>query len=108
MRRLIDQLLGRPRHDRPAETDQPFRSRSPRDDRWDRTMAEPLTQLFGNGLNCPACGSVRTATLSILRPEPPGHWTAQRRCRACGHDWEEDPTEGSTEPATLPGQPAGS
>src|SRR6266568_3495456 len=43
-----------------------------------------------------------TATLSLLRPTPPGQWTAQHRCRACGHDWEEA-TEAPTSRHTFDG-----
>lgn len=44
---------------------------------------------LGHALTCPACGSFRTAILSVLKPEPPRRWTAHRPCRACGHDWDE-------------------
>jgi hypothetical protein len=94
MPRLIDWMLGRQGADQVTRTVRPFLP----------TPAQRLRQfearedidaglsagLFSNRPSCPTCGSVRTATLTVLRPEPPGRWTAQRRCRACGHDWEEE------------------
>ena len=97
MRRLIAQVLGRQRLDHHTPTDRPS-SAAPA--QQEPMPAGPQPQLFKNRPCCPACGSVRTATLSVLRPEPPGHWTAQRRCRACGHDWEEV-SDASTQPSRL-------
>ena len=96
MRRLLDHVLRRPRVDQLTPTDRlppaalaaPAQP-PPRDDGREGVAAGLSAQLFKNGRCCPACGSVRTATLAVLRPEPPGHWTAQRRCRACGHNWDE-------------------
>jgi hypothetical protein len=93
MRRLIAHVLGRQRADRPSPTDWPSPAAPaqplPRHDAQEPRPAGPPAQLFKNRRCCPACGSVRSATLAVLRAEPPEHWTAQRRCRACGHDWEE-------------------
>jgi Zn ribbon nucleic-acid-binding protein len=44
---------------------------------------------FKRGRTCPACGSARTAALSILVSNSAGDQIAHRRCRACGHAWEQ-------------------
>jgi hypothetical protein len=103
MRRLIARFLGRRRADGPRRTDgtvpaAPTRP-APTHDGPKALEAGQQTQLLRNRPSCPACGSVRTAILTVLRPEPPGHWTAERRCRACGHHWEEAPAGEPTQAA---------
>ena len=104
MRRLIDRLLGRRHADRPTRTDRPppaapTKPPQPQNGREDPPTGQSA-QLFRNRPSCPACGSIRTATHTVRRAEPPDHRTAQRRCRACGHNWDET-TQASTQPALL-------
>jgi hypothetical protein len=99
---LIDRVLGRQRADCSSRTDGPAPAAptqpSPTHGGPKGPEAGLQTQPLRNRPSCPACGSVRTAILTVLRPEPPGHWTAERRCRACGHRWEEA-AAAATQPA---------